>query len=147
VKFQTSRRDLLVSVAFVLGLGLWMGYGFWDKASKRAELETVSRVQASAHLEGLEKDEFDVIEELISDKSFVFFGNDFGVLRLYIRKAEDTSMDSFIGIEYFYEYGDDGWVLRDTAQIRQPEFIYEGYRSFESHGFEVSPQAYERYNR
>jgi len=147
MKFETSRRDLVISVVFIAVVLAVVGYGYWDKASKRAALEPIALAQTARHLDGLDRDELDIIEELVCEKAFGFFGTDIGVLRLYIRKSGDTTMESFSGIEYFFDYTDQGWELRDTAQIRLPAHIYEGYKVFEDHGFEVDPTAYERYNR
>ena len=128
-------------------LAVVFGYGLWDNSVKRAQLEEVSKIQSARHTADLDEASFDRIELLTCEKAFYFFGTDIGVLRIYVREAGDTMMNSFVGIEYFYNYGDEGWQLSDTAQIKQPEYIFEGYKIFEDHGFDVDPKAYERYNR
>jgi len=144
---EITRRDAIAAgIAFVL-IGLLFGYARWDVAAKRVGLEARAAEHAAEFLNGKEDTPFDHLVEVDSDKSFTLFGKDWGVVRLYMRQKDDTAMDTFIGIEHFYEYTDGQWKMVDQARIDLPEYIYEGYTKFRNAGFQVDDAAYQRYNR
>lgn len=140
-------RDLVVLVGVLFGGGAFLLFAQSDIARKRAVLQ----VQATAHearlLDGIERSTLDLLVEVQSGKSFGYFGNDWGVVRIFTRATGDASMNSFNGVEYFYEFEGDQWMLVDTASIKRPEFIFEGHQKFQEKGHTVNEDAYLRYNR
>ena len=142
-----SRRDLIIAGVFLVVVGGLVGWSRFDVARKHAELERRATGHVDAFYDGIDRARFEHIVEVQSDKAFAFFGQDWGVVRLYTRQRGDTAMASFVGVEYFYEYGPDGWQNTDNAQIKLPEHIYTGYEAFEEAGHEVDDEAFLRFSR
>lgn len=145
--FDVNRRDVTILLAILVVGGALLAYSRGDVRLKRVQLKELAAGHEREMFDGLSRSDHEVIVEVASDKSNYFFGKDWGVVRLYIRKKGDTKMDSFNGVEYFYEYGDAGWKYTDSARIVVPQEIYDGYRKFEEAGHVVDSQAYMRYNR
>lgn len=141
------RRDVLVLLAVLLGGGLFYGFAQSDITMKRAMLQESAARHESDWFRDLKRADFDFIVKVDSGKSNGLFGRDWGVVRLLSRKKGDTPMDTFTGVEYFYEHDGQAWQQADTARIDLPEHIYEGYRTFEEAGYDVDSEAYLRYNR
>lgn len=144
---STRRRELLVCGVFLLVVGVTAGRAWWDISAKRALLdqnasEIKKKLDADAKGEAIES-----VMLVESGKTNVFFGADWGVVRVYMCKSNDSAMDSFVGLEYFMRFEGERWQEKDTARIELPADIYEGYRVLEMHGHQVEKKAYERYNR
>lgn len=144
---SVSRRDIIVLVSFLVTVAALFGFARLDVTQKRKELATKAEAHVAKFYEGLVPEDYEHLLEVQSDKAYSLFGKQWGVIRIYTRKKADTAMESFIGIEYFYEHGDQGWQLADTAQIKEPQYIYEAYNAFEKAGYTVDDEAYLRYNR
>jgi len=144
---QVRRRDVVILVVLVGSALLFFGWAQSDIITKRAVLSEKAASHEAEFFDGLTKSDFEYLVEVDSGKSNGFFGADWGVVRMYTRKKGDAPMDTFTGVEYFYEHDGDAWQLADTARIDLPEYIYEGYRKFEEQGYDVDDQAYLRYNR
>lgn len=144
---STRTRDFVVLAVALIGGGGFILQAKYDIAQKRENLQIEARAHESRLLEGIERKTLDCHVEVDSGKALGYFGDDWGVVRIFTRAASDASMESFNGVEYFYERDGDHWKLTDTASIKQPEFIYEGYRKFEQAGYIVHEEAYLRYAR
>jgi len=143
---QVNRRDVIITIVVILAGLAFVAYSQADITTKRTALRVFADGHERELLEGLDPADIDRLVEIDSGKSNVVFGSDWGVIRLYTRAKGDASMDSFTGVEYFYEHKDGNWNLLDTARIELPEHIYDGYRKFEEAGYDVDESAYLRYN-
>ncbi len=144
---SVSRRDLIIAGVFLVVVGSVVGWSRFDVARKHAALEARASTHVDAFYEGMDRAQFEHVVDVQSDKAFAFFGEDWGVVRLYTRQRGDAAMESFLGLEHFYEYGPDGWQLTDSPQIRDPEHIVAGYQAFEDAGHEVDNEAFLRFSR
>lgn len=147
ITLRISRRDWIILGAFLAIAAAIGGAAQFDIARKRAALEREAQAQKEAFFADLDASQSEVLVEVESGKMLGFFGKDFGVVRLYSRATGDAAMESFLGIEYFYRFVDGAWTTDDTAQIKEPERIYEGYTAFRNAGYEVDDAAYTRYDR
>jgi hypothetical protein len=134
INFKTSPRDIAISIALLVGLVGYLVYVWMDIKSNRALLETQVVTLVEDFYKGLSKEEFEWLAEVQSGKSNYIFGNDWGVIRFYSRKKGDMEMNSFIGLERFYELKSGAWSETDFAKMDRPEHIYDGYQYFEEHG-------------
>jgi hypothetical protein len=141
------RRDIqILSVLLILFLG-WYGYTQYQIQELRIELEEIAAQNDADFFKGLEREKYDAILEVESGKTLGFLGRDWGVVRIYSRESGDATMETFEGIEYFYQRVGDAWTQQDSAAIREPKYIYEAYREFEATGHKVDDKAFTKYQR
>ena len=140
-----QRRDIRILIGvIVIGLGIY-GFTIYDTNRLQSELETFVEQERSAYFKDLNPEEFDVITRVESGKTLAFTGKVWGVIRIYTRKKDDTTMESFEGIEFFYVHENGAWVRQDSAAMREPTYIYEAYRDYVRDGYEVDDEAFVRY--
>lgn len=147
VTLPISRRDWIILGVFAATALAVGGASQFDIARKRAALEREAESRKEAFFADIDPSQSETIVEVDSGKMFGFFGKDFGVVRIYSRNKGDASMESFLGVESFHRFVDGAWTVEDTAQIKEPERIYEGYTAFRTAGYDVDDAAYTRYDR
>lgn len=140
-----KRWQLIVLIFILMSILAWVLIAKNDTRSKKMALEKNVEAHVASMLADHNPDDFDVITEVIAEKSLVLMGNIWGVIRIYIREKDDTSMQSFFGLECFYDFEDDQWVQQDSASIVLPDHIIEAYKTFEAMNYEVSAEAYEKF--
>lgn len=144
---QVRRRDLIVLAAIAGVVLVVAAYSKREIRVKRSILTEMAESIRTDFFTGLDKIEYEHVLEIDCGKMLGFIGKDWGVVRLYTRRKDESAMESFMGVEYFYQYKEPQWIQIDTARIDLPEHIAEGYEKFEEAGFRVDEEAYLRLSR
>jgi len=145
--FAFRKRDAVVGSVLIVVTVSFYTYARYDITVKRSVLEERAAQHEQELLDGLDDGAVEHLVDVESGKAYGLFGKDWGVVRVYTRRTGDAGMETFIGVEYFYEQDGTGWQLADTASMKRPEKVIEGYRRFEEAGFTVDEATYLRYNR
>ncbi len=140
-----KRWQFVLLVVVLVTLVVWVFIANKDTYSKKQALEKNVEGHVASMLADQNPDDYDVISEVIAEKTLVLMGNIWGVIRIYVREKDDSSMQSFVGLEFFYNYEDDLWVQQDSASIVLPDHKVEAYRTFEAMKYEVAAEAYEKF--
>jgi hypothetical protein len=147
INLKTSPRDIAITIALLAGLVAYFAYTWTDIQGNRALLESQVTPLVDEFYKGLNQDEHEWLADVQSGKTNYIFGKDWGVIRFYSRKKGDVEMNSFIGLERFFDLTDGAWRETDFAKMSHPDHIYNAYQYFEDHGHGVSDEAYKKYSR
>ena len=142
---KLSRRDLrlLISVVSII-LAIYL-YTIYDNNRLYKELYPIAEEKKEKYFSDMDIDKYDIITQVQSGKSLAFTGRPWGVLRIYMRNKGDASMDSFIGLEYYFVRENKTWVSHDNVAIREPKYINEAYSEYEKNGYELDEKVFMTY--
>jgi len=143
------RKDLYVCGVVLAAFFGWVAYAMHDNAAMRAELEAL----AAEHIdqwftdpEGnpVDRDKYDYLAIVDSEKAFTLFGRGWGVVHTYFRDKGDDEFKSFKGIEFFYMRENGEWVLQDSAGCGAFEHHLRAFDEFMRLGVDVPGKVYDR---
>jgi len=149
VEIIIRKRDIYISTVILAAFGAWIAYALHDNSRIHAELEEI----AAGHVgewfengrgEALDRDEFDYLAIVDSEKAFTLFGRAWGVVHTYFRRKGDESFDTFKGIEYFYVREDGEWKMHDSAGCGALEHHIRAFDAFMAAGVHVPNKVYDR---
>ena len=132
-------RQLLVITVLAVVIGGWCTL---DLKKKKALLEPMVQHCVSQLLSEDERTKLEILTEFESGREYGWFGNYWGLVRIYTRLTGDESMESFRGIEYFFRRENGAWVQKDSSSVVEPQRVFDGMAAFEKAGYTVSEEAY-----
>jgi hypothetical protein len=141
---EVSRRDLIVTAVVVVLATAWVTWARMDVARLHAQLEQLADIETNKLLDGKAPDALEIARHVDCDKSNLLFGRAWGTIRLFVREKGDAAMNTCSGLEFFYTQENGAWRQTDTAAIRDPKDLIEGYKAYEAAGFAVEHEAYGR---
>ena len=140
------KQDIALSVFILAAFGAWVGYALWDSRLMQAELDQL----AQAHIDewfdggGLDRNNYDYLAIVDSEKAFTLFGRGWGVVHTYFRDKGDEDFKTFKGIEFFYVRENGTWKMHDSAGCGAFEHHLRAFDAFMAAGVHVPNKVYNR---
>lgn len=137
-----NRRDVRQLIVITVLASVAAGWSTLDLKKKRALLEPMVETCVSQLLSEEDRTQLEILTEFESGREYGWFGKYWGLVRIYTRLNGDESMESFHGIEYFYQLENGAWVQKDSSSVVEPQRKFDGMAAFEKAGYTVSEAAY-----
>jgi len=143
------RKRAVVITALILGaFGAWVAYALNDNRAMHAELEQIAAAHIDEWFEGggeeLDRDDYDYLAIVDSEKAFTLFGRGWGVVHTYYREKGDKDFKTFKGIEFFYVRENGEWKMHDSAGCGAFEHHLRAFDAFMAQGVHVPNKVYNR---
>lgn len=145
---QITRRDLVLSLLLVGGFLGWVAYAQYDNRVMQRELQQLAEAHIDDWFEGypepVERQDFDYLSIVDSEKAFTLFGRGWGVVHFYIKDKADADFKTFKGLEYFYVRENGVWQLQDSAGCGAYEHHLRAFDEFMKLGVHVPGKVFDR---
>ncbi|MCC6697476.1 MAG: hypothetical protein IT365_17740 [Candidatus Hydrogenedentes bacterium] len=136
------RNDVAVTLVAVGLFFAWLGLAQYENVRMHRELHGLADRLLdewfATENPPVNRDDFDYLAIVDSERAFKLFGRAWGVVHLYIRNKDDKNMETFKGIEYFYQRMGDQWVLLDSAGCSAKEHHIRAFDEFLAKGMDVN---------
>jgi len=148
MEIKITRRDLILSGLILAVFGAWVAWALYDNRVMKRELERAAELHIdewfSTESEGVNKETWDYLAIVDSEKAFTLFGRGWGVVHTYFRKKGDEEFETFKGLEYYYVREDGEWVLKDFVGCGAFEHHIRAFDEFLNIGVDVPNRIYDR---
>lgn len=144
------KRDVYLSLLIIVVFGAWVAFSLRDNQVMNDELEQIAQGQIDSWFEGpkgatpLDRNNFDYLAIVDSEKAYTLFGRGWGVVHTYFREKGDEDFKTFKGIEYFYVRENGVWRLHDSAGCGAFEHHLRAFDAFMAQGVNVPNHVYNR---
>jgi len=148
VEIIVRKRDIYISIAILTLFGAWVAYTLHDNRAIHEELEQIAEAHIDEWFEGgpepIDREKYDYLAIVDSEKAFTLFGRAWGVIHTYYREKDDKEFNTFKGIEYFYVREDGKWRKHDSAGCGAFEHHLRAFDAFMASGVHVPNNVYNR---